>query len=269
MLLIHEMLSFVCCDYQSIMIHIGAESVPQAHFGQGDGPVLLDNVQCNPRESTLSLLQCRHRGVYIHNCDHTKDAGVRCEVEQVSMNVSVTASDSTTAVVVTWELQDNDPRLFEVGCFNENHIITLWASNKTFATQIAGLNPFSNYTCCVAAVFGSQASTTVIKSCSYIEIFAKMSSPKDNVDTTSPATTTADSEATSLPSLAVSSPCNCEAYSANVVTSGVLGVVIFVLSILLALTGTALVYLLRSRRSTELEKPSTYRYIICSCNFAM
>lgn len=181
------------------------------------------------------------------------------------MNVNVTASNSATAVVVAWELQENqvnDLRLFEVSCFNENHIITLWASNKTYATQLAGLSPFSNYSCCVLAVLGSQKSTTVTKSCSYIEILEKMSSPEDHVDTISPATTTADSEATSL---AVSAPCNCRiSYSANVV-SGILGFVVIVLLILLALTGTALVYLLRSKRSTQIKKVNLIqRYI----NFA-
>ena len=229
-------------------------------FGQGVGPILLDNVNCNSRESTL--IQCQHRGVYRHNCKHEDDAGVRCDIEQESINVSATApaTDSVTAAVVSWELQNNlahEVRLFEVECFNENHMITMWTSNNTFVTQIAGLHPFNNYTCCVSAVFGSQEMTTVTKSCSYIEILAKISSPEDNVES---CTTACCMQAT----------CDCATNSSDVV-GGVLGFVIIVLLILLALTGTALVCLLRSR-SSELDKPSTQRYyyiITLQCSFAI
>ena len=49
-----------------------------AYFGTGTGPILLDNLYCKGNES--SLLECE-RGVEIgrHNCNHTEDAGIRCE----------------------------------------------------------------------------------------------------------------------------------------------------------------------------------------------
>ena len=48
-----------------------------AYFGQGSGPIWLDNVLCKGTESTLA--GCGHLGVDINvGCDHYDDAGVRC-----------------------------------------------------------------------------------------------------------------------------------------------------------------------------------------------
>uniref|UniRef100_A0A665UPM6 Neurotrypsin n=1 Tax=Echeneis naucrates TaxID=173247 RepID=A0A665UPM6_ECHNA len=47
-----------------------------AHYGQGSGPILLDQVQCSGNE--LSLEECSHNSWEMHNCDHREDAGVSC-----------------------------------------------------------------------------------------------------------------------------------------------------------------------------------------------
>ena len=47
-----------------------------AHYGQGTGPILLDDIDCLGSESALLL--CRHSGIENHDCDHSKDASVLC-----------------------------------------------------------------------------------------------------------------------------------------------------------------------------------------------
>ncbi|KAJ8026614.1 Deleted in malignant brain tumors 1 protein [Holothuria leucospilota] len=47
-----------------------------AYYGEGDGPILLDEVSCSGWEHYLT--DCNHDGWYDHNCGHSEDAGVRC-----------------------------------------------------------------------------------------------------------------------------------------------------------------------------------------------
>ena len=58
----------------------GAGNAPEAYsgarYGQGRGPIFLDDVECEGSED--SLLSCFHNGIGNHNCYHGKDAGVNC-----------------------------------------------------------------------------------------------------------------------------------------------------------------------------------------------
>ena len=56
--------------------HYALNAYRSASYGQGTGPILLDNVRCRGPES--SLFSCSHRRVRFHKCDHSKDASVRC-----------------------------------------------------------------------------------------------------------------------------------------------------------------------------------------------
>ena len=61
-----------------------------AHFGQGSGNILLDDLLCTGREA--SLLECPHNGINSHNCWHGEDASVTCEVDVYTYLCDVTCS---------------------------------------------------------------------------------------------------------------------------------------------------------------------------------
>ena len=50
---------------------------PGRPVGDESMPILLDNVVCLGNED--SILDCRHYGVGVHNCDHSEDVNVACQ----------------------------------------------------------------------------------------------------------------------------------------------------------------------------------------------
>ena len=55
----------------------GAREVfEDAHFGEGTGPILLDEIDCKGDESFI--WECSHDPWNEHDCDHFEDAGVEC-----------------------------------------------------------------------------------------------------------------------------------------------------------------------------------------------
>ena len=68
-------------DARVVCRHLGfglyGSSYHNSYFGEGSGPIWLDNVVCIGTETTLA--SCGHLGFNItRSCSHREDAGVRC-----------------------------------------------------------------------------------------------------------------------------------------------------------------------------------------------
>ncbi|XP_025103064.1 deleted in malignant brain tumors 1 protein-like isoform X2 [Pomacea canaliculata] len=65
-----------------------------AMYGEGRGTILLDNLECQGTEKSLE--QCRHRGYYNHDCNHTEDVGVICNMSSTQMEAHLVNGTSTS-----------------------------------------------------------------------------------------------------------------------------------------------------------------------------
>ena len=65
---------FYCNGYNNTC-NVGAEAYSFAYFGQGSGPIVLDNLDCNGDEE--SILECDF-DPDTSDCTHFEDAGIRC-----------------------------------------------------------------------------------------------------------------------------------------------------------------------------------------------
>ena len=64
-------------NFQNETLSTDAEAYGRAYFGEGDGDIFIENVQCNGSES--SIIDCPTSEFGVHDCSHSEDAGVRCE----------------------------------------------------------------------------------------------------------------------------------------------------------------------------------------------
>ena len=53
----------------------GTTSRYRAYFGQGTGPILVDDLRCRGDEASIQYCP---QNTYGHNCLHNEDAGVEC-----------------------------------------------------------------------------------------------------------------------------------------------------------------------------------------------
>ena len=49
-----------------------------AYYGEGSGPIWLDDLNCTSNESVIE--DCSHNGWGIENCSHNEDVGIQCAV---------------------------------------------------------------------------------------------------------------------------------------------------------------------------------------------
>ena len=64
-----------------VFVHVGAQAFTGAYFGERYGPIVYDNLGCTGNEKNIS--QCPGNQIGIHNCDHSEDAGIRCQGEHL------------------------------------------------------------------------------------------------------------------------------------------------------------------------------------------
>ena len=71
-------------------------AISSALFGQGSGPIHLDDVACSGSERRL--IDCLY--THIDNCVHSKDAGVRCQ----GLHVCVYGCSTHSNYIITHNL---------------------------------------------------------------------------------------------------------------------------------------------------------------------
>ena len=71
----------VVCN--QVDLGIGAAVRYNGFYGEGNGRIWLDNVNCVGTE--LNIGNCSHGGWGIENCSHSQDAGVKCS-SGISLN---------------------------------------------------------------------------------------------------------------------------------------------------------------------------------------
>ena len=210
-------------------MHQGPTAIREARYGQGRGRIFLDNVQCGGNEATL--LECNHREL-LHNCQHSEDAGVKCNINRDKENINASTTHvSVYTASITWtphNMTQYQPiaSSYIVECFSRWHHIRMLVNNTTFNLELAGLLPFMSYNCCVSTIYGSYTARRV---CTEIA-----SSESSTIQPNTYQTQLQES------SFSASS-------SANTI-GGVLGFIIAILLISLALSGAAFVYLLKCKQ---------------------
>ena len=86
-----------CAGCWATALH-AANATREAYFGQGVGPVWLDEVLCSGGEQ--SLLECSHSEVGAHDCRHSEDAGVICSSEYLCLLGGGSRGDTSISLFV-------------------------------------------------------------------------------------------------------------------------------------------------------------------------
>ena len=116
-----------------LFLLVGAEARLQASFGQGSGPILLDDVRCNGTE--LLLTNCRNLGFGVHDCAHSQDAGVVCMGKLAILIKNATPPQS----IGLFDCHNNAFTALDTncrnGCADEFYTSDLYTGSSTFILQ--------------------------------------------------------------------------------------------------------------------------------------
>ena len=131
----------------------------EAYFGHGIGTIFFSRVGCDVGLD-YKIINCPAT-YYPSNCEHAKDAGVRCNREALVHSVNVnTVNNSPNAInlsaFITWERSsrtNEDVTSYNVECHNNDHSIAVTVSKQTQNVSLAGLLPSTTYSCCVSAIY--------------------------------------------------------------------------------------------------------------------
>uniref|UniRef100_A0A8C5ZC78 SRCR domain-containing protein n=1 Tax=Marmota marmota marmota TaxID=9994 RepID=A0A8C5ZC78_MARMA len=107
---------------------VALKATVSAHFGEGSGPIWLDELNCTGEEA--HVWQCPSQGWGQHNCSHKEDAGVICSGDLLSISVRLVNGGSRCAGRVEilyqytwgtvcgdgWDLNDAHVVCRQMGC---------------------------------------------------------------------------------------------------------------------------------------------------------
>ena len=184
---------------------------------------MFGNVRCRMESE---LLECVRN--MSHNCGHSKDVSVQCilredqRVKNMTVSANVIDTNTPSTVLISWVLYNttmHEPTSFDIGCSNERHSITMSVSGQDSKTHLMGLLPLTSYNCCVSAVYELYRAEEVCDN--------EIETPELFISATTTANSDHDSDAK--------------------LVGGVLGFIIVILSVLLIISGAALVFLLLPR----------------------
>ena len=94
--------------YTFLLLSSGSDEALHNIYGEGTGPIVMDFVNCNGSE--VRLWECSHFTHSYSGCDHTHDAGVRCQPGNYYLHLQLPPVANVLYVV---ECDDGEVRLLQ------------------------------------------------------------------------------------------------------------------------------------------------------------